>query len=80
MPRKKSPDFFSAFAELPEEHKASMVVAMQMLYAAMTVFMGSVTFSKKEIELNPLFDDVNMMDVNKMLDFAKAMSRYVYPR
>lgn len=74
MSKKAKPDFWDAFAELPENHKATISVAMQMYAQVMRTGFGSVTFSRKEIELLPIFDgEARPLDWGKASDFASAV-------
>lgn len=73
------PDFFDVFAELPIDHKATVVVALQMYAQTMKVTLGSATFSSKEVNALPIFDDgAAPMEPSKALDFASALAARVY--
>jgi len=79
MKKKQSkPDFFEVFRRLPIGHKATVVVALQMYAQVMKTRFGSVTFSRKDIGLQPIFDDVGEgLDPSKALDFAARLEMEV---
>jgi hypothetical protein len=68
---KKRIDFWEVFAELPEDHKATISAAMDMYATVMRNKMGSVTFSRKDVEMLNVFDDgAKPLDWSKASDFA----------
>lgn len=73
------PDFFDVFSELPTDHKATVVVALQMYAQTMMIALGSATFSSKEVNMLPIFDDgAAPLEPSKALDFASALAARVY--
>lgn len=74
----KKPDFFAAFAQLPEDHKATVVVALRMFAQVKKTNFGSVAFSQQDINMLPIFDnEARPLDSNKALDFASRLAQEV---
>jgi hypothetical protein len=68
---KKTPSFWDAFAALPENHKATISVAMKMYAQVMRNGFGSVTFSRHDVEQEVVFDGTaRPLDWEKASDFA----------
>jgi hypothetical protein len=72
------PSFWDAFAALPENHKATISVAMKMYSRVMSNGFGSVTFSQKDIEQEVVFDgNARPLDASKAADFASMAKNFV---
>jgi hypothetical protein len=69
----KKLDFFDAFAQLPEGHKATVVAALWMYAQVKKAHFGSVTFSRNDITSLAIFDEARPLDASKALDFASKL-------
>jgi len=75
--KKKKPDFFEAFNELPIAHKAAVVVGLRMYARVIKSNFGSITFAQKDVEQLVIFDESPLLDPAKARDFATALERLV---
>ncbi len=72
---KRALDFFDAFAELPPEQRATVVVGLQMFREVMRAQMGSVAFSREDILKLALFDEVHPLEESELSRFIAALRR-----
>jgi hypothetical protein len=72
--RTAKPDFWAAFAELPEDHRATISAAMEMYSQVMRTSLGSVTISQQDVAKLSVFagGPAHPLDWEKASDFAKA--------